>query len=260
MVRKSFYREFGNWYDPAVGFSRRNSFRRVEPRIRFSPLLEKSSVIRELQWEISFENLMSLDWKRLTQNIRLTPLSIRFESGDEISYQIIKNFESLEYDFNILGDNSIIIPTGDYSNWKHQIEFETANHRKIVYEIELNAEGFWSGNRTEYQNTLTLRPFSGMNLSLGYIHSNVKLNEGNFKTNLIRFLGDFDLSPFISFSSNIQYDDISKRIGMNNRFKYTITPGSDIYFVYNHNWVDDSGKYKTSSILGTSKITYTHRF
>ena len=110
------YREFGNWYDPAVGFSRRNSFRRVEPRIRFSPLLEKSSVIRELQWEISFENLMSLDWKRLTQNIRLTPLSIRFESGDEISYQIINNFESLENDFNILGDNSIIIPTGDYSN------------------------------------------------------------------------------------------------------------------------------------------------
>ena len=37
-----------------------------------------------------------------------------------------------------------------------------------------------------------------MNLSLGYIHSNVKLYEGSFKTNLIRFLGDFDLSPFIS--------------------------------------------------------------
>jgi len=47
---------------------------------------------------------------------------------------------------------------------------------------------------------------------------------------------------------------------MNNRFKYTITPGSDIYFVYNHNWFDDEGKYKTSSMLGTSKITYTHRF
>ena len=254
------YREFGVSYDPAVGFSRRNSFRRVEPRIRFSPLIEKSSVIRELQWEISFENLMSLDWKRLTQNIRLTPLSIRFESGDEISYQIIKNFESLEYDFNILGDNSVIIPIGDYSNWKHQIEFETANHRKIVYEIELNAEGFWSGNRTEYQNNLTLRPIPGINLNFGYIHSKVSLIEGNFKTNLVRFLADFDLSPFISFSSNIQYDDISKQIGMNNRFKYTITPGSDIYFVYNHNWVDDYGKYKTSSMLGASKITYTLRF
>ena len=254
------YREFGVSYDPAVGFSRRNSFRRVEPRIRFSPILEKSSVIRELQWEISFENLMSLQWKKLTQNIRLTPLSVRFESGDEISYQIIKNYERLEYNFNILGDNSIVIPIGDYSNWSHQIELETANYRKIVYEIELNIEGFWSGNRTEYQNNLIFRPYPGINLSLGYNHSNVNLNEGKFKANLIRFLGDFDFTPFISFSSNIQYDDISKQIGMNNRFKYTITPGSDIYFVYNHNWFDDEGKYKTSSMLGTSKITYTHRF
>ena len=128
------YREFGNSYDPAVGFSRRNSFRRVEPRIRFSPLQEKSSLIREFSWEISFENLMSLNWKKLTQNIRLTPLSIRFESGDEVSYQIIKNYEVLEYNFNILGDSSVIIPIGNYSNWSHQIELETANHRKLVYE------------------------------------------------------------------------------------------------------------------------------
>ena len=254
------YREFGVFYDPAVGFSRRNSFRRVEPRIRFSPILEKSPLIRELKWEISFENLMSLQWKKLTQNIRLTPLSIRFESGDEISYQIIRNYEKLLYNFNILGDDSIIIPIGDYTNWSHQIELETANYRKIVYEIELNIEGFWSGNRTEYQNNLTFRPFPGINLSLGYNHSNVNLKEGSFKTNLIRFIGDFDFTPFISFSSNIQYDDISKNIGINNRFKYTITPGSDIYFVYNHNWIDDSGKYKTSSLLGASKITYTHRF
>jgi len=254
------YREFGVFYDPAVGFSRRNSFRRVEPRIRFSPILEKSALIRELKWEISFENLMSLQWKKLTQNIRLTPLSIRFESGDEISYQIIRNYEKLLYNFNILGDDSIIIPIGDYTNWSHQIELETANYRKIVYEIELNVEGFWSGSRTEYQNNLTFRPFPGINLSLGYNHSNVNLKEGSFKTNLIRFIGDFDFTPFISFSSNIQYDDISKNIGMNNRFKYTITPGSDIYFVYNHNWIDDSGKYKTSSLLGASKITYTHRF
>ena len=254
------YREFGVSYDPAVGFSRRNSFRRVEPRIRFSPILEKSSTIRELKWEVSFENLMSLQWKKLTQNIRLTPLSIRFESGDEISYQIIRNFERLEYDYDILGDNSIIIPVGNYTNWSHQIELETANYRKIVYGIELNTEGFWSGNRTEYENELIFRPFPGINLNLGYIHSRVNLREGNFKTNLVRFLGDFDFTPFISFSSNIQYDDISENIGMNNRFKYTITPGSDIYFVYNHNWFDDNGKYKTSSMMGATKITYTHRF
>ena len=254
------YREFGVFYDPAVGFSRRNSFRRVEPRIRYSPILEESSLIRELKWEVSFENLMSLQWKKLTRNYRLTPISVRFESGDEISYQIIRNFEKLDYAFDILADNSIIIPEGNYTNWSHQIELETANYRKVVYSIDLKTEGFWSGNRKEYDNELIFRPFPGINLNLGYIHSNVSLREGNFKTNLIRFLGDFDFTPFISFSSNIQYDDITRNIGMNNRFKYTITPGSDIYFVYNHSWVDDNGRYKTSSVMGASKITYTHRF
>ena len=161
---------------------------------------------------------------------------------------------------NILGNNSIVIPVGNYTNWSHQIELETANYRKIVYGIELKTEGFWSGNRTEYENELIFRPFPGINMNIGYIHSNVSLKEGNFKTNLIRFLGDFDFTPFISFSSNIQYDDISENIGMINRFKYTITPGYDIFFVYNLNCLYDDGKYKTSSMMGATKITYTQRF
>ena len=85
-------------------------------------------------------------------------------------------------------------------------EFESGlkkDGKVLIPRIELNIEGFWSGNRTEYQNNFTVRPFPGINLNLGYIHSKVNLNEGNFKTNLIRFLGGFDLSPFISFSSNI---------------------------------------------------------
>ena len=112
----------------------------------------------------------------------------------------------------------------------------------------------------EYQNNLTLRPIPGINVNFGYIHSKIDLKEGNFKTNLIRFLADFDITPFISFSSNVQFDDISRQIGMNNRFKYTITPGSDIYFVYNHNWIEEEDKFITTSNMGASKITYTHRF
>ena len=254
------YREFGNLYNPSVGFVRRNSFRRVEPRINFSPLIENSNLIRELTWELSFENLMSLNWNKMTQNIRFTPLSIRFESGDELTYQFIKNYENLDFNFNILGDSSIIVPIGDYSNWIHKIEIETANQRKLVYEIEINTGGFWSGNKTEYQNTLTIRPFSGFNISFGYDHRFVKLEEGEFKTNLIRFIGDFDFSPFTSFSSNIQFDDVSEIIGMNNRFRHTIVPGSDIYLVYNHNWINHENKFKTISNIGVTKITYTHRF
>ena len=254
------YREFGDAYDPAVGFNRRNSFRRVEPRFTYSPLIEKSKVIRELTWEVSFEHLMSIEWAKLTQNARFTPFNLRFESGDEVSYQFIRNFEDLLEDFDILGDESIIIPVGSYSNWRHNIEIETARFRRVSYELELNLWGFWTGTRKTYSNSLTVRPVPGINISAEYIHTDVDLAEGAFDAKLMRFIANFDLTPFISFTTNIQYDDLSKRMGMNNRFRYTVTPGSDIFLVYNHNWIDEELGFRTTSNTGILKATYTHRF
>ena len=38
----------------------------------------------------------------------------------------------------------------------------------------------------------------------------IELAEGSFDTNLYRILGNFDFTPFISFTSNIQYDDATE--------------------------------------------------
>ena len=254
------YREFGDAYDPAVGFNRRNAFRRVEPQVTYSPLIEKSNVIRELTWRIAFEHLMSLGWDRLTQNARLRLFSIRFETGDEFEYEATRNFEALLDDFDILGDGSILIPTGSYGNWTHEIEISTADFRRIAYEFEVEFGGFWSGTSITYENSLTVRPIPGINLTAQYIHNNIDLAEGNFNTNLIRFIGNFDFTPFISFSTNVQYDDLSERLGLNSRFRYTLTPGSDIFLVYNHNWLEDEDRFRTTSNTGVVKATFTHRF
>ena len=203
---------------------------------------------------------MSLDWEKLTQNVQFTPLEVRFETGDMVSYQFTRNFESLTGEFDILGDESIIIPSGDYVNWIHDIEMETANYRKIVYALEIRAGGFWSGTNTSYENTLTLRPMPGINLSTVYIHTRVDLKEGAFNTNLFRIIGNIDLTPFISFAGKIQYDDVSKRLGLNSRFRYTVTPGSDIFLVYNHNWVNELDRFHTTSNVAVMKASYTHRF
>ncbi len=254
------YREFGDSYDPAVGFNRRNAFRRVEPQVAYSPLIEKSNVIRELTWRIKFEHLMSLQWNKLTQNVRITPIQVRFETGDQVKYDVTRNFELLIEDFDILGDESIVIPTNSYTNWTQELEIKTANYRRVVMEFKIDGGGFWSGTRVSYKNKLTLRPVSGINLTAEYVHTRVNLEEGNFNTNLARFLASLDFTPFVSFSSNVQYDDLSEKIGLNSRFRYTLTPGSDIFLVYNHNWIDDADRFRTTSNTGVVKATFTHRF
>ena len=93
-----------------------------------------------------------------------------------------------------------------------------------------------------------------------YSHNVVKLDEGDFETDLVRFTGNFDLTPELSFSANIQYDNVSRELGMNNRVRWIITPGSDIYLVYNHNWFDLMERFVEFRRSLALKVNYTARF
>jgi hypothetical protein len=254
------YREFGTEYDPAVGFNRRNGFRRIDPRIGFRPNFPKSNVIRDITWSVRYENLWDLDFSLLTQNLSLQVIELKFESGEEFEINLIRNYERLESDFDILRDGSIIIPLGEYANWIFDFEASTAPFRNVVGNFEYRNGGFWSGNREIIELGLTLRLIPGLNIGSSYVRTNVDLEEGEFTTNLIRLQTDYDITPRVSISSTVQYDDLSKVLGMNHRFRWVIKPGSDLFFVYNHNWLREAGEYQLIDRSNILKANYTHRF
>lgn len=254
------YREFGAEFDPAVGFNRRNGFRRVEPSIGYRPNFPHSDVIRDITWRITYENLWDLDFNLLTQNLRLQVAEIKFESGDEIEIDFIRNYERLQGDFDILRDGSIIIPNAEYANWIFDFEASTAPFRKVVGVLEYRNGGFWSGNREILEIGAILRLIPGLNVGVTYVNTSVSLEEGKFSAELIRFEGNYDLTPDLSIASIIQYDNLSKVLGMNHRIRWVITPGSDVFFVYNHNWLRDIGEYQLIDRSNILKANYTHRF
>lgn len=254
------YREFGSAYDPAVGFAPRNGFRRVNPRIGFAPQFENSDLIQEVEWSVWFEHLTDLDFRLLTQELRLTPFAIRFMSGDQVALDISRGFERLDEPFDIKGDGSIIIPIGDYRNWWINAGVETAPFRRASAAVAVETGGFWSGRRTEYRLQLTLRPLAGVELAPEYVHTSVDLQEGAFSTDLVRFQGTLDFTTWLLFSAIAQYDNLSNLLGVNSRLRWIITPGSDLYLVYNHNWLEEDSRFVTRQRTGTVKVSYTHRF
>ncbi len=256
------YREFGEFNDPAVGFTPRNGFRRVQPSFWYSPLIEKSDFLREISWGFRFEHLMDMQWEVLTQVFRFTVPRIRLESGDTFSFRITRDRERLQMDFDILRDGTVVIPQDEYIFWYTEFEIETATYRKVQLQLGLEAGEFWSGNREQFSSSITLRPLRGINLTGEYVHTHVNLPEGEFRTDLVRFNGNFDFTPFLSFNSNIQFDNVSDVLGINQRFRWIITPGTDLYLVYNHNWRSDpiENEMLTLSSQANFKVTYTHRF
>ncbi|MCL5245538.1 hypothetical protein M4I21_06950 [Cellulophaga sp. 20_2_10] len=148
-------------------------------------------------------------------------------------------------------------------NWGYQLEASSASFRMVSGSIGYEAGGFWTGNISSLVLGLTIRPVPGINLSSGYTHSKVTAENSGFNTNLFQLDLGLDFTPDISFSSNIQFDDVSDILGSNTRFRWIITPGTDIYCVYNHNWLNNSTLNRRLFTIqqgAIMKIIYNYRF
>lgn len=254
------YRELGEAFDPAVGFTPRNSFRRLNPSISYSPQFPKSNLIRQISWNIWFEHLMDLDSTLLTQDVRFTLFDISFMRDEQLSFSLTRNFERLNEIFDIRRDGTIFIPADEYINWYLNASFQTASYRKVSIELAAQAGGFWSGNRTQYSTEVTLRPYPGIELSPEYIRTNIDLEEGNFSAELYRFATNLDFTTSLFFTSILQFDNLSNLLAINNRIRWIITPGPDMFLVYNHNCLEEASRFQTLQRSGTFKLSYTHRF
>jgi hypothetical protein len=73
--------------------------------------------------------------------------------------------------------------------------------------------------------------------------------------------GETQFSRFLSFVNDVEYDTQSSVLGWQARFRWIVTPGTDIYVVYTHNWVEEPllDRFATLDRRVASKVLYTYR-
>ena len=257
------YREFGEAYDPAVGFVTRNGFRRVEPKIGFNPRPEFIPWIRQIKTWGQWRHLWDMSNRLVTRTIQYNPFEIIFEDGSNFELQLIQNLELLDEDFEI--HDGVVLPAGEYNFNSWRISGWSAGHRQLSVQYILSGGDFWSGDKKQYSFSFHYKPYPGIEIKSSMHHNDVSLPQGDFTTNLFQFEGGVHLTPWSSFISSLQYDDVSEVIGLFSKFRWTVNPGNDIFLVYTQNWrnIGDSVWDFDTKLLsrgGTSKINYTHRF
>ena len=254
------YRVFGEGYDPAVGFAPRRGFRRFQPSIGYTHMTRSVSWLRSINSDLYYEYLMNMNYRAETTRIRFKPMEFTMESGTRFGFEFSRFFERLDAGFDIRRDGSIVIPAGVYRDLASRLWINTNRALPVSGEFDITYEGFWTGTRTQFQTSTTLRPAPGINITGAWAHSIVDLAEGSFTTDLLRIRGNFDFTPFLSITSVIQYDTLSELVGLYQRLRWIIRPGADIYLVYTNNWLNESDRLRPLETSGSVKVSYTYRF
>jgi hypothetical protein len=253
-------RRAGKQYDPAMGFTPRNGYWRLNPVVTFGPRPENHPYIRRIAWTAALDAERDLDNRPLTTRLNLTLLELNFHSQDNVQFFVTPTYERLEEDFEIY--EGIVLPAGaEYDFTRYRASVNTASRRPVAVRYEVEWGDFFSGTNRGFELSLSLRPRSGVLVSADGEWNWVNLAEGKFETRIYRLNASTQFSPWISLTNNVQYDSVSTVIGWQSRFRWILRPGNDFYIVYTSNWLDDLGTgYYTLDRRGATKIVYTQRF
>ena len=254
------YREVQENYDPALGFSRRENIRRLNPVLAFSPRPKDHPWIRRFSFQIFLDRTTDTENQLLSRTLDLKVFHMNTHAGDQVQVHVLSEVEHLDEDFEI--HDGIILPLGEeYDFNRYRLAARTAGRRPFSIRSELEWGDFFSGQRREFSADVTLRPRPGLRLELGGEWNRVELAEGSFSTSLLEAEVSSQFGPWISLSNDLQYDSVSRELGWQFRFRWILRPGNDLFLVYSQNWLNDpfSG-LETLRLNAAAKFIYTHRF
>jgi hypothetical protein len=254
------YREFGTAYDPAVGFVFRRGFRRLQPTVSYQPTLETNDTVRRIGFALSGEYLTDLRLDPQTVSLDAELLEVEFESGDNVELFAGRQFERLRRPFDIVGDGEVVLAPGTYTTYSGGIDLRTARYRTVSGDAEVETGGFWSGRRTQVETGLTVRPLIGVSVGGEWEHTRANLDEGDFRTHVFRLDGTVDLSPDIALTTQVQFDNVSDRLGLFARMRWIVQPGSDLFVVLRRNWRAVGERLTPLQTSATAKLSYSVRF
>jgi Domain of unknown function (DUF5916) len=257
------YAYYGEALDPGIGFMLRPSIQTFYVRLAYQPRPSRGwldAVVRQFFFQTSFDYYWDLSGNLETRRVSLSPLSFQTESGERLEIQVEPTRDVLPYDFEVAP--GVVIPKGAYDFTQCQISLNTASYRPVILEAAYTFGQFYSGHLDQTTLGATAKLDGHVSLSVRADMVRGRLPEGNFNENVYEFKADFFLTPDLGFMNYIQYDDISRKLGWNARLRWQISPGNDLYLVYNKNWerrFDPMARFYSLEDRGVIKITLSIR-
>ncbi len=217
-------------FAPAVGYARREDFRRNLVGARFSPRLRGHPLMRRLIWQGSFDHVTDADAATLEDRSASGSFGIEFHSGDQMSVQYSDDYELLPANFRIAP--GVTVPRGGYDNNNLSLSYTLANQRTIAGRVATSFADFYNGTRRDvsYSGRVAIVPQFAIEPTVSMAW--VDLPYGDFTARLVT--GRFTYTPTtrLVVSSLLQFNADAHTLASSLRLRWEYVPGSELFLVY----------------------------
>jgi hypothetical protein len=228
--------EVGRNFNPEVGYTRRTDIKRTFGQLRFSPRPTGIRSVRKFTWDGSAEYVVN-GAGDVESRVLNGHFGTEFESSDQISVEVTRDYELLVQPFTVPG-SSVTIPRGGYTFTDMVASYGFGAQRRISGTVSLQAGQYYDG-------TITAVTYGTGGLSPGRVSvlkqfsveptisvSHIDVAAGEFTTKLVRARADYGFSPLMFASALLQYNSADRAFSSNLRFRWEYRPGSELFIVY----------------------------
>jgi hypothetical protein len=220
----------GPGFAPAVGYARREDFRRDTVNARFSPRLRNNRYMRKLTWQGTFVYDTDADITTLENRSIEGTFGIEFHSADVANVGFVDEYERLPQAFRIAP--GVTVPAGGYQNHTATASYTLGNQRVVAGRVQVQSGAFYNGTRqaASYSGRIAVVPQFAVEPSISLAW--VDLPYGDFSARLIAGRFTFTPTTKLLLSSLIQLNASARTLASSIRLRWEYLPGSELFVVY----------------------------
>jgi len=248
---------------PALGFVNRAGIRDHTFEFGYSQRVA-GRFFRTIYSAVDAERVDLINGGLQTQVVTLRALEFESNTRDRGHLRAHATKEVLTEPFVIWekGADQVIVAPGTYSFNEAEVSLSSGASRTVWGSVSYRAGDFFDGKRDRMVAGIGWRPSPHFQFTLDYDLNDVELPGGDFTTRLVQVRSDVIFSAKISWSTLVQYDNVTETMGINTRLHWIPEAGREGFVVLNHNLQDADLNNRFESAIAdlAIKFNYTFRF
>ena len=259
-------REIQENFSPALGFVQRDNVQLLRIGASYNPR-PRFLNIQQMFHDVYFTRFVRLDNKQVESwDLYIAPFDWHLRSGNSIHaiFDVNPTYERLFESFQIAPGVTLL--PGEYKFTRFRSVLMSANKRPVSGSLSLGFGDYWSGKAEQVTASLSYRLPPWLIVTASSNQTFARLPEGGFIARILTSSVAYAVSPSLSFSNLIQFDNRSRNLGWQSRVRWTLQPGNDFFLAFNQGWIQEEieavrgRRFRSEDSRVSAKFQYSYRF